>query len=202
MRPLLPDALDHPVGGRQRMPAAGRLVPVHQVLVGGLEEQDAVVDPELLQLVERLRELAEEDAAARIDHDRDLRQAPRARDQLGHRREQRWRQVVDDEVPEVLQRVRGLGPSGADRPVIARNRGPQAVPPRGVGLLSTGTTSAVMPPPRSESERGPVAERSGDRLDGVQPFEDRRRRLGPDARRLGDLLRLRPAGRTSERIAS
>ena len=107
---FLADALDHAVGGRQGVAPARGFVPVDQVVVGGLEEDDAVVDVFLLQLLERLREFAEEHAAAGIHHDGDPGGAARPGHELGHLAEQRRRQVVDHEEPEVLEGVGGLGP--------------------------------------------------------------------------------------------
>ena len=113
---FLADALDDAVGGRQGMTPTGGFVPVDQVVVGGLEEDDAVVDVFLLELLERLGEFAEEHAAAGVHHDGDPGGASGARHQLRHLAEQRGRQVVDHEEPEILQGVGGLGPTRPGQP--------------------------------------------------------------------------------------
>ena len=124
---LLADPLDDPVGRRERVAAAGRLVPSHQIFVGGLEEHDPGLALERAEVLQRLRELAEEDAAPRVDHDRDAGGRARAHRQLGHLRQQRRWQVVDDEEPEVLERAcdlrtTGAGQAGDQGEAVARGR--------------------------------------------------------------------------------
>src|SRR5580765_1602875 len=106
--PLLPDALDHPVGRREGVTPPRRLVPVHQVVVRRLQEDDAVVRVQLLQLLQRFGQLAEEHAAPGVDDDRDPGRSPGARGELGHLREQCGREVVHDEVAQVFEAVRRL----------------------------------------------------------------------------------------------
>jgi hypothetical protein len=108
---FLADPLHHAVGRRQGVPAAGRLVPAHEVLVGCLKEHDPRVAMVLTELLERLGQLPEEDTAASVDHDRDPARRPGPHRELGHLRQQRRRQVVDDEEPEILQGMRDLGPA-------------------------------------------------------------------------------------------
>ena len=62
-----------------------------------------------------LRQLTEEHAATGVDDDRDAGGSAGSRRELRHLRQQRGRQVVDDEVTEVLERVGGLGPARARR---------------------------------------------------------------------------------------
>ena len=96
---------------------------------------------ELVELGERLRELAEEDAAADVQDDRDLARAARSRRELGHLREQGRREVVDHEVAEVLEAPGGLGPAGAGQ--AGDDREPRAgrSPPRRRGLVHGGAAS-------------------------------------------------------------
>ncbi len=100
---LLADAFDDAIGGRERVAASGGLVAVDQVVVGCFEEHDAIVDALGFQVVERLREFAEEHAAAGVDDDGDPGRPAGSRDQFGHLAEERRREVVHDEEAEVLE---------------------------------------------------------------------------------------------------
>ena len=104
-QPLLAYPLHHPVGGRERMPAAGGLVAVDQIVVGRVQVQDPVLHPCLVEILQRLRELAEEHAAARVHHYRHTGRTAGARSQLCHLGQERRREIVDHEVAQVLERV-------------------------------------------------------------------------------------------------
>jgi hypothetical protein len=71
--PFLADAFDDALGRREGMPTTRRLVARDEIVVGRVEVHDPRVDVERLQLLDRLRQLLEEDATADVDHDRDPR---------------------------------------------------------------------------------------------------------------------------------
>ena len=181
---LLADPLHHPVGGRQRMPVARRLVPVHERVVGGLEVQDPVADAELLELLQRLRELAEEHPAPGVHHDRDAGRPTRPGGELRHLRQQRRRHVVHHEVAEVLEALRRLGPAGARQ--AGDDREPRRVPE---------ARAAPLPRPRSALMRSPAARRRRP----VEALVDRAARARGRCRRAARSPPARPpaAGRAS-----
>src|SRR6185436_3268415 len=92
------------------------------IVVRGVQIEDPIPDAFLIQLLERFRELAEEHAPTRVDHDGDACRAARASRELGHLRQQRGWQVVDDEVAEVLEGVGGLRAAGAGHARDQRER--------------------------------------------------------------------------------
>ena len=112
-RALLADAVDDRAAGGQRVAAARLLEAPHQSLVGGLEEDERVLDAALVQLAEQLLELAEVLAAAHVaddGHPVDL--AALAAEEVDQRRHELRRQVVDAEPAGVLERVHGLRLAG------------------------------------------------------------------------------------------
>src|SRR5512132_2392829 len=126
--PFLADPLDHAVRGGKRVPAARGFVPVDQVAIGRLEEQDPRRDAQLRELLERLGELAEVHPAADVEHDRHPAGSARARPELGHLRQQGGREVVHHEVAQVLEaprrlRAAGAGEAGDDREPLVRGVG-------------------------------------------------------------------------------
>ena len=95
------------------MPPARRFVPANEHVVGRVEEEDALGRAELLQLVERGREVGEEVAGADVDDERVPGRRLAAGRELGDLADQHGRQVVDDEVAEVLEHARRFRPTRA-----------------------------------------------------------------------------------------
>ena len=132
---------------RQRMRPPGLAEAPDQRRVAGLEEdQHRIQAAHLAQLLEDLRERRQEVAFAHVDDDRDLVDVAAAHRQLGQRRDQRRRQVVDAEVAEILER--------ADRLRLSRSREPgQDDERRRVGLAATGSRAL------RSSDASPVLQR-------------------------------------------
>ena len=129
-RPLLAHALERRPVPRQRMRPARLAVAPHQRGLAGLEEdQRRLQAGHRPQRLEHARELLEQRALAHVDDDRrllDLRVRPQR--QLGERRQQRDRQVVDAEVGEILERAHrlrlaGAGQAGQDDEAVRRAGG-------------------------------------------------------------------------------
>ena len=112
-RALAGDAVADAVGVGQRVPAAARFVPAHEHVVGGVEEQHAGVGAVAAQLLDRGGEVVQEVAAADVDDERVTDRLLGAARELGDLADEHRRQVVDDEVAEVFEHVRGLGTAGA-----------------------------------------------------------------------------------------
>ena len=93
------------------MPPARRFIPANEDVIGRVEEQDALRRAELLQLVEGGRQVGEEVAGPDVDHQRVPGRRLAAGRELGDLADQHGRQVVDDEVAEVLERVRRFRPT-------------------------------------------------------------------------------------------
>ena len=98
------------------MTAPRRFVAAHEHVVGRVEEEDALGDADALQLVERGGEVGEEVAGTDVDHQRVARRRLLPARELGDLADQHRRQVVDDEVAEILEHVRGLGATRAGHP--------------------------------------------------------------------------------------
>ena len=185
---LLADALHDPVGGRQRMAAARGLVAVHEVVVGGLQEHDAVRDAEVLQLLERLGELAEEHARrARRRRWRHARGPARAAT--------RARPSCPAAPAAGCPRRSSRGPRASGRPRSGpRPRDPVMIVKPGAGprLLVRGHRHDLRHQAVSRSTtRSAGGRRSARRAPRADPSYTARASSGPNARRLGDLLRLR-----------
>ena len=107
---LFADALDGGTVGRQRVRPARLAEPAHQGGLGRLEKDEHRIQaPHLLQATVDAREVREQLSLADVDDDgraRDL--AAGAQRQLGQHRKQRDREVVDAEVPKVLERANRL----------------------------------------------------------------------------------------------
>jgi hypothetical protein len=98
------------------VPPPRRFVAAHEDVVGRVEEEDALGDADALQLVERGGEIREEVARTDVDHQRVPRRRLLPARELGDLADQHGRQVVDDEVAEIFEHVRGLGATGAGHP--------------------------------------------------------------------------------------
>ena len=139
--------------------------------------------------------------------------------ELGHLAEQRRRQVVDDEEPEVLEGVRGLGPAGARQPGDDREAVAGWALARGIADRRVGMSGALpLPAPgrhrqavarcvvrsswtaRATSGPTPGVAASSSTLGGAQPgqrtepLEQRLLARGPDA---GDVVERRVRARAS-----
>ncbi len=114
---LVGDALGHAFIGRQRVLAAALLVPAHQHVVGGVEEQHAGARAHPPQLGERGHEVVDELARAHVDHEAELLGTLGALPELGDLDDERGRQVVDHEEAEILEHV------GRGRPPRTRHAG-------------------------------------------------------------------------------
>src|SRR5438094_977358 len=90
-----------------RMAVAGLAVAVEQHVVGGVEEEKMCARAGPVEGVELLLRVREEQAAARVDHERDLLLAAFAGD-FDRRRHQRRRKVVEGVVAEVLEDLHRL----------------------------------------------------------------------------------------------
>ncbi len=99
--------------GLQRVGPAHALEPAHERLVGRVEEDEARVLAAVARRGDGVGEHAEPSARAHVDDDRDLLHGGLGVAlaglvaQVGQRREQLRRQVVDDEPAEVLEHVGG-----------------------------------------------------------------------------------------------
>src|SRR5438874_8711553 len=89
------------------MAVASLAVPPEQHVVGGVEEEKMCARAGPVERVELLLRVREEQAAARVDHERDLLLAAFAGD-LDRRRHQRRRKVVEGVVAEVLEDLHRL----------------------------------------------------------------------------------------------
>src|SRR3954451_12449211 len=122
------DALGDAITGRQRVLPAGRLVAAHQHLVVGVGEKHPGAGDHLLELGERRDEVVDELARAHIDHEPEPLRALRPAPELGHLGDERRRQVVDHEEPEVFEHVGGRGATGPGHPGddgdVERHAGP------------------------------------------------------------------------------
>src|SRR5450759_3018798 len=98
------------------MRPARRFEASDQHLVAGVEEQDAGAGTGLAHLGERGVEVVDERAGARVDDEREPGRPLPVPGQLRDRGDQRRREVVDDEEPEVLEDVSGRGPPGPGEP--------------------------------------------------------------------------------------
>ena len=107
MRALAGDALDEALPLGERMPAPGCLVPTHERVVGRIEEHDPRAGPARPEFVERPVECVHEQTRPHVDHEHVARHAFTAAREVGHLADERRRQVVDDEEPDVLERVGG-----------------------------------------------------------------------------------------------
>ncbi len=141
--PLLAHALERRSMPGQRMRPARLAVAADQRRLAGFEEDQRRVEAgHRPQRLEHARELLEQRALAHVDHHRGLLDlGVRPQRQLGERRQQRDRQVVDAEVGEVLERAHrlrlaGAGQAGEDDEAM-RRRVPAA------SLRSTGARGAV-----------------------------------------------------------
>src|SRR5439155_16264546 len=90
-----------------RMAVAGLAVAPEQHVVGGVEEEKMCARAGPVEGVELLLRVREEQAAARVDHERDLLLAAFAGD-FDRRRHQRRREVVEGVVAEVLEDLHRL----------------------------------------------------------------------------------------------
>ena len=124
--------------GRERVAAAGLLVAGHQRLLGGLEEQHAVVQAQRVQVVDDRPQRLEVDAAAHVGDDRRaLDLGALVHEQLDQRADHLRRQVVDAEVARVLEhvhrrRLAGAGEAGDHHQVLEarlEDRLAQTLPP-------------------------------------------------------------------------
>src|SRR5579872_1913621 len=102
------DAIDEAAAVGQRMfPARLRKSP-HEHFIACIEEDEAVSDAVILQQLKLAEEIAEDLFAADIEHERGLAQTPAAADKLGELRDQSRRQVVNAEISEIFEALRGL----------------------------------------------------------------------------------------------
>ncbi len=110
--------------GRERMAPARLLVAVDQRLLGGLEEQHVVIQPERVEIVDDGLQRLEVDAAAHVGDDGGaLDLGALVHEQLDQRADHLRRQVVDAEVAGVLEhvhrrRLAGAGEAGDDDEVL------------------------------------------------------------------------------------
>ena len=138
---------------RERVPPARLLVAVDQHRLGCLEEEQAVLDPAVVELVEDPEHRLEVLAAARVAHDRGvLDLAALVAEQVGELPDHLGRQVVDAEVAGVLEaghrlRLPRAGEAGDDHEVVDRAGG--------------ASPSAARPRLRRESPRWPLRALSG-----------------------------------------
>ncbi len=99
----------------QRVAAAGLLVAGDERLLGGLQEQHVVAEPERVEIVDDCAQRLEVDAAAHVGDDgRALDPGAAVHEQLDERADHLGREVVDAEVAGVLEHVhrRGLSRAG------------------------------------------------------------------------------------------
>jgi hypothetical protein len=93
------------------------LVAVDEHVVRGLEEEDAMRGPAGVELVEHARQLLEVLARAHVRYDGGpVHLAAVVLDELGERGDHLRRQVVDAEVPRILEARHGLRLPGAREP--------------------------------------------------------------------------------------
>ena len=114
------DAVEQPAVALERVRAADALEPAHERLVGGVEEDEVRVPAGVAQRGETRLQLGVERPGPHVDDRGDLEVgdagvAHLARE-LGHRREQLGRQVVDDVVAAVLDDVGGRRATGTAHP--------------------------------------------------------------------------------------
>jgi hypothetical protein len=102
------DALGHGALGRERVAAARLAEAADEAVVAGVQEEHLHVVPHPAHLVEHPRGLVQEDALARIHHERQVLELPRA-GELGELGQQQHGQVVDAEEAHVLQGADGGG---------------------------------------------------------------------------------------------
>ena len=115
--PLGGDAVDQSPLALQRMRPADVLESAHQHLVARLEEQHARPQSALGQLDDHAAQVGREGPAADVHDDGDPGdRALGAAAELDHRADQLGRQVVDDEVAEVLEALGRGAAAGAGQP--------------------------------------------------------------------------------------
>ena len=123
-RALGGDALLHRPRRGQRVAPARLLVAAPQHLLVGLQEDQSVAHPALVEVAQHLDQPVEELPAAHVAHDgRGLHLRPLVHEQLGQRADHLRRQVVDAEVAGVLEdrhrgRLPGAGVPGDDDEVV------------------------------------------------------------------------------------
>ena len=111
-RTLARDAVEHAVGVRERVAAAALLEAAHEHVVGRVEEQDArAARPCARSSRSAASSSSMNVAGAHVDDEREARRPLAPPAELGDLRDERGRQVVDDEEAEVLEHV-GRGSSG------------------------------------------------------------------------------------------
>src|SRR5438067_13146571 len=104
------------------MAVAGLAVPVEQHVVGGIEEEKMCARAGPVERVELFLGVREEQAAARIDHERDFLLAAFS-GHIDRRRHQCRRKVVEGVVAEVLEDLYRLRFARAESPVTTTKSG-------------------------------------------------------------------------------
>src|SRR2546427_6993071 len=104
---LLVDGWLHASWRIDRMAMAGLAIPTKQHVVGGIKEQEVGAWTRAIEGLELFLRVGKEQAASRIDHERDLLLASLTRDLDGRRHQGRWK-VVEGVVAEVLEDLHGL----------------------------------------------------------------------------------------------
>jgi hypothetical protein len=107
------DRLEQVAAGGERVRPARLAEATHELRVLALEEQQLDLVTARSQRLERAGRAFEEAAGPHVDATSRSGQLPASGQQLGQLRDQRWRQVVDAEVAEVLERAQRRTSSGA-----------------------------------------------------------------------------------------